>query len=106
MSNTVFSNTIFHGLPSRDQFDGKKLSILVTGSNGITGSEVVNLLAKSPKRWEKIYALSRKPPASTDKHVVPIAVDFLNGSPAEIASILQEHNVKAYVHLTTFSGKS
>ena len=69
----------------------------MTGANGISGSEVVKLLAAAPQRWKTIYALSRKPPPSTNEHVVPIAVDFLDNSPAEIAAILLEHNVKAYV---------
>ena len=95
MSGSVFSDGLFHGLPSLQQFDGKKLSIIVTGANGISGSEVVSLLAKVPDRWETIYALSRKPPVSTDNHVVPIAVDFLSSTPSEIAAIFREHGVKA-----------
>jgi len=98
MSNpqTVVSKGIFHGLPTYPQYDGKKLMAIVTGANGISGSAMVKVLSEAPERWEKVYALSRRPAShSGGDNVIPIAVDFLNSTPEQIAKILREHNVKA-----------
>jgi hypothetical protein len=95
-SQTVVSKGIFHGLPTFPEYDGKKLSIIVTGANGISGSAMVKVLSEAPERWDKIYALSRRPatyPASSN--IVSIAVDFLNSTPEAIAKVLRDHEVKA-----------
>jgi nucleoside-diphosphate-sugar epimerase len=95
-SQTVISRGIFHGLPTFPKDDGKKLSIIVTGANGISGSAMVKVLSDAPERWDRIYALSRKPrtyPASGN--IVSIAVDFLNSTPEAIGEVLRDHKVKA-----------
>lgn len=96
MAQTVISKGIFHGLPTFPQYEGKRLRVIVTGANGISGSAMVKVLGEAPERWEKIYALSRRP-ASTDNasNVESIAVDFLNSTPEEIAQILRDNNVQA-----------
>jgi hypothetical protein len=40
-SQTVFLKGIFHGLPTFPQHNGKKLTAIVTGANGISGSTMV-----------------------------------------------------------------
>lgn len=91
---TVQDNGIYHHLPTFPAHDGKKYSAIVTGANGISGSAIVDVLAESPDRWEIIYAISRRPPVSTQSHVKPIAADFLE-SPEVIAELLKKEGVKA-----------
>lgn len=38
------------------------LSAIITGANGISGFNTMRALLSSPKRWSRIYALSRSPP--------------------------------------------
>jgi nucleoside-diphosphate-sugar epimerase len=94
---TITSEGIFYGLPTFPDHDGKKYSAIVTGANGITGAHMVQHLAKFPERWESIYALSRKVPTSTQSHVKTISLDFLNSTPDQIAKVLKDNSVKAYV---------
>ncbi|KAK5717974.1 hypothetical protein LTR15_008817 [Elasticomyces elasticus] len=94
-TQTVFSEGILHGLPRFPDHEGKKYSAIVTGANGISGSEIVNALAAAPKRWEKIYALSRRPPTNDNPRVHGIAVDFLDSTPEEIAASLKQSGVEA-----------
>lgn len=94
----VHSHGIFHGLPDLAQHDGKGYTAIVTGANGISGANMTKVLAQSPQRWKRIYALSRRPPAETERlpeNVVHIAVDFLE-TPEVIATKLREHGVHAY----------
>lgn len=96
MSQAVFSKGIYHGLPTFPDHDGKKLRAIVTGANGISGSAMVKVLSEAPERWEKIYALSRRPPTGKlPPHVEHIAVDFLDSSPTEIGQVLKERGVEA-----------
>lgn len=96
MSQAIISRGIFHGLPTFPEYDGTKLRIIVTGANGISGSAMVKVLSDAPERWEKIYALSRRPPTeSVASNVEHIAVDFLDSTPDQIAKILQDHQVNA-----------
>ena len=95
-SQTVVSKGIFHGLPTFPHLDGKKLTAIVTGANGISGTAMVKVLSESPQRWDKIYALSRRPatyPATSN--VISIAVDFVDSSPEQIAKIFKDHHVTA-----------
>lgn len=95
-SQTVVSRGIFHGLPTFPEYDGKKLSIIVTGANGISGSAMLKVLSEAPERWDKVYALSRRPATyPANSNIVSIAVDFLDNAPEAIARVLKEHNVKA-----------
>ena len=55
------------------------------------------VLAQDPKRWKKIYCLSRRPPlipGGLPDHVEHIPLDFLK-EPKDIANVLQEHKVTA-----------
>lgn len=97
-SQTIVSKGIFHGLPTFPEYDGKKLTAIVTGANGISGSAMVKVLSEAPERWDKIYALSRRPPPKSESsNVIPVAVDFLDNTPEAIAKILKENEVKAWV---------
>jgi nucleoside-diphosphate-sugar epimerase len=94
-SQVVQSKGIFHGLPTFPDQENKTYTAIVTGANGISGAHILRTLMNAPNRWEKIYALSRKPPnfELSDK-VTFISVDFLQ-TPENIAQILQEHKVSA-----------
>jgi nucleoside-diphosphate-sugar epimerase len=94
---TVQTKGIYHHLPTFPAHDGKKYSAIVTGANGISGSAIIDVLAESPERWETIYAISRRPPVSTQPHVKTIAADFLR-SPEDIAELLKKEGVKASVN--------
>ncbi|KIY02028.1 uncharacterized protein Z520_02166 [Fonsecaea multimorphosa CBS 102226] len=104
MSQTVVSKGIFHGLPTYPQYEGKKLRIIVTGANGISGSAMTKVLSEAPERWEKIYALSRRPPSGkTAPGVEHIAVDFLGSTPEQIAQTLKDKHVEAdYVYFASY----
>jgi hypothetical protein len=96
-SQSVFSKGIFHSLPDLSKHDGKKYSAIVTGANGITGSHLIKILADASQRWGTVYALSRRVPSDpVAGNVKYLAIDFLS-SPEEIASVLVENRVKAYV---------
>lgn len=91
----VRSEGIFHGLPVIPACL-KKLRAIVVGASGQSGQPVVDVLSATPDRWEKVYALSRRPPTTKAKNVDHVAVDLLWG-PEKIASVLQEHRVQAQV---------
>ncbi len=96
MSQTVISKGIYHGLPTFPDHEGKKQRIIVTGANGISGSAMVKILSEGPGRWDKIYALSRRPPTGKlPSNVEHIAVDFLESTPEQIAGILKSNGVEA-----------
>jgi nucleoside-diphosphate-sugar epimerase len=98
-SHTVFSEGIFHGLPTFPEHDGKSYTAIVTGANGISGAHILQTLANAPSRWSRIYALSRRPPNfPLNDRVTFVSADFLK-EPKEIADILQKNNVKAYAVL-------
>ncbi|OAG43082.1 hypothetical protein AYO21_02701 [Fonsecaea monophora] len=89
----VRSEGIFRGLPVIDPSQ-RNLRVIVVGASGQSGQPVVDVLSSSPDRWEKIYALSRRPPATEAKNVEHVAVDLL-WEPGRIASALREHKVQA-----------
>jgi hypothetical protein len=95
ITQTIYSEGLFHGLPTFPSHDGKKYTAIVTGANGISGSEIVNVLAAAPERWEIIYAMSRRPPTSTNPKVRPIAADFLSSTPEELAAVFKKEGIKA-----------
>ena len=92
----IQSKGIFHGLPVYpDSISG--LTAIITGANGISGHYMLEVLTQDPKRWKKIYCLSRRPPTikgGLPDHVEHIPLDFLK-EPKEIASTLREKNVTA-----------
>ncbi|KAG0647472.1 Short chain dehydrogenase gsfE [Hyphodiscus hymeniophilus] len=100
---TTYSEGILYGLPTFPAHNSKKYTAIVTGSNGISGSEIVNALIASPERWETIYSMSRKPPKSDNRRVKPIAADFLNSTPAELAVLFKKESITAdYVFFTSY----
>lgn len=89
---TIESYDIYHGLPT---FEQENLTAIVAGANGLSGVHMLEILARHPQRWKKIYALSRRPPPSNlPENVEHISCDFLSSSEA-IATVLREHDVKA-----------
>ena len=93
---TVINKGIYYNLPTFPQHHDKKYTAIVTGTNGITGSALVDVLAASPERWSTIYAMSRRPASRTEANVESLAVDFLT-RPKELAATFQKEGVKAYV---------
>ncbi|KAK1093762.1 hypothetical protein LTR48_001668 [Friedmanniomyces endolithicus] len=92
----VQSAGIYHGLPVYPS-EHSGLTAIITGANGISGAYMLRVLAKDPKRWKKIYCLSRRPPlvaGGLPAHAEHIPLDFLK-DPKEIAGVLKEHNVTA-----------
>lgn len=87
---------IYHSLPVFDP-SIKGLTAIVTGANGISGHHMVRVLALSPKRWTKIYCLSRNPPVlkgGLPPNAEHISLDFLQ-SPEKIGAVLIEKGIKA-----------
>ena len=97
MSKTyqVRSDGIFRGLPVLDT-SLKGLRAIVVGASGQSGQPVVDVLSAHSNRWEKVYALSRRPPTTDAKSVEHIPVDLL-WEPEQVASVLRQHEVQAYV---------
>ncbi|KIV88649.1 hypothetical protein PV10_08313 [Exophiala mesophila] len=95
MSKTdqVRSEGIFRGLPVLDA-SLKGLRAIVVGASGQSGQPVVDVLSANTNRWEKVYALSRRPPTTGAKSVEHIPVDLL-WEPEQVASILLKHEVQA-----------
>lgn len=91
-SQRVFTRGIYHGLPDLSTHAG--LTAVVSGANGISGAHMVRVLAENPTRWNKIYALSRRPPSgSWPKTVVHVPVDFME-NPETIADILRKNDIR------------
>ena len=91
-SNTqlVRSEGIYHGLPCfPETITG--LKAMVVGASGQSGQPMIDILSSEPRRWQKVYALSRKPPkAASDSNVEHVPIDLL-WSQEKIASALREH---------------
>ena len=87
----VRSDGIYHGLPVLDNRHSG-LRAIVVGASGMSGQSMIDILLQSARRWEKVYALSRRAPLSSDAEHVPI--DLLK-EPDEIAKILKKHTVQA-----------
>lgn len=94
-AQTIHNSGIHYNLPTFPAHDGKKYTAIVTGANGISGSEIVNALVAAPERWEVIYAMSRRPPPSHNDRVKSIAADFLSSSPEDLVVLFEEEGVKA-----------
>lgn len=95
---------IYHNLPTFSP-DITGLTAIVTGANGISGFHTMRVLLESPKRWKKIWALSRRPPppemmellpADARERVEHVACDFL-GKPDAIAKQMKDKKVTADV---------
>ena len=92
---TIVNKGIFYNLPTFPHHDGKGYTAVVTGANGVTGSALIDVLAASPERWNKIFAMSRRPVLRKEPNVKSIAADFLT-SPEELAATFRREGVKAY----------
>ena len=90
----VRSDGIFHGLPVfPDDLSG--LRAIVVGASGQSGQPMVDVLGSNPQRWEKVYALSRRPPALKNiTNVEHVPVDLL-WRPERISDLLLKHQVQA-----------
>lgn len=91
----VYSNGIYHGLPVIDE-SRAGLSAIVVGASGMSGVPQIEVLMQSPKRWKKVYALSRRAPqvagdATTVQH---IPTDLLD-DPKDTAKKLKDGGVEA-----------
>lgn len=104
-SQVVHSNGIFHGLPAfPDLPESCNLTALVTGATGVSGYNMVKVLAAS-NRWSKIYCLSSRPPpenffsdlGDAAHRVEHLMIDFLD-DPAQISHRLNEHVPHVYVN--------
>ncbi|RMY45537.1 hypothetical protein D0865_09850 [Hortaea werneckii] len=101
---TIRSDGIYHGLPVfPENFGG--LTAIITGANGIPGTHMLRVLCKHPKRWSKIYALSRRAPyMDLPPHVEHVTMDLLQ-SPEQIARQLKEGDIKAdlcsFLHISS-----
>ncbi|KAK4168164.1 Iridoid synthase [Cladorrhinum sp. PSN259] len=114
VTQMVQSKGIIHGLPVYSDANPKLkgLTALVTGATGVSGYQMVKVLASSPQRWAKIYCLSSRPPPANffsdlgedaAKRVEHIAVDFLS-EPSQIAhQLLTEAKIKKVDHIFYFS---
>jgi hypothetical protein len=90
----IESKSIYHGLPVFSR-DIKRLTAIVTGASGISGYQQLRVLCETPRRWQKIYALSRRPPhGSWPDHVEHVPIDLLQ-SPETIAAELSARGVRA-----------
>jgi hypothetical protein len=90
-----------YGDPGRMHAMDFKLKNDGTLNRCISGYHMLRVLAEAPSRWTKIYCLSRRPPAipgGLPVNAEHIALDFLK-EPQEIAKVLKEHGIKAYVCL-------
>ncbi|KAK0711713.1 hypothetical protein B0H67DRAFT_586144 [Lasiosphaeris hirsuta] len=102
---------IYHGLPTYPANAPalRGLTALVTGATGVSGYQMVKVLAAAPKRWAKVYCLSARPPPDNffrdlgegARRVEHIAIDFL-ADPALIARQLKD-KIPSVDHIFYFS---
>ncbi|KAI9654536.1 MAG: hypothetical protein M1821_006626 [Bathelium mastoideum] len=100
----IQSHGIYHGLPVYPP-EVSGLTAIITGANGISGNYMLRVLAKDPKRWSKIYCLSRRPPfigGSLPPNAEHIPLDFLK-EPKDIAAGLKETGVTHVDHVFFYS---
>jgi hypothetical protein len=93
-STSITTKDVCYGVPTYPNIpDGQ--TAIVAGANGVSGQYMLKLLADNPKRWKKVYALSRRPPVGIDApNIEHIALDFLSGV-ENIKATLASKNVKA-----------
>ena len=90
----VFSKGIYHALPTFPEHH-KGLSAIIAGANGISGTYMARVLGEAPERWDKIYCMSRRPPAfDLPEHAKFIQSDLLK-DPKDLGAELKESGVKA-----------
>lgn len=99
----IRSDGIFMGLPLyRPTPQSQRQTAIITGATGISGYNMVKVLAAS-ERWAKVYCLSRRAPperfftdlgADADK-VKHLSIDFLN-EPDEITKSLNSTISRVY----------
>jgi 5,10-methylene-tetrahydrofolate dehydrogenase/methenyl tetrahydrofolate cyclohydrolase len=89
----VRSEGIYHGLPVIDP-KVQGLRAIVVGASSQSGQPVVDVLSSNLERWTKVYALSRRAPATTAENIEHIAIDLL-WEPDRIAEALRHQDVQA-----------
>ncbi|OJJ57292.1 hypothetical protein ASPSYDRAFT_1049617 [Aspergillus sydowii CBS 593.65] len=89
----IQSKGIYLGLPTfPDTYEG--YTAVVAGANGISGHHMMRVLCESPKRWKKIYAVSRRPPnGEWPAHVEHVSLDLLQ-SPEPLAAECLKRGIK------------
>ena len=92
-TQVVRSKGICHGLPVFPP-DLKGLDAVVVGASGISGLHMLQVLREAPKRWRKVYALSRRLPDCQGSNIQHVSVDLLR-SPEETAQALRSAGVRA-----------
>ncbi|KAK5050884.1 hypothetical protein LTR84_003443 [Exophiala bonariae] len=110
-SHKIYTNGIYHGLPTFPEHDGKQYTALVLGASGITGAYFVRVLSQSPL-WKEIFAISRTAPQGPlPSHVHHVAIDLLQ-DPAAIAEAFKRNKIRpdyvffaAYIQPPPISGK-
>lgn len=91
----VYSNGIYHGLPViEDSHHG--FSAIVVGASGMSGQSQIDVLLQSPRRFKKVFALSRRAPQIGEKSsaLQHVPVDLLK-DPSETAGALKAAQVEA-----------
>jgi hypothetical protein len=108
-TQVVRSQGIYHGLPTYpDGPSYRNLTALVTGATGVSGYNMVKVLAASG-RWTKVYCTSSRPPPSNffanlggdAAKVEHLVIDFLD-EPEQIARRLNARG-KHLDHIFYFS---
>lgn len=94
--SAVYSDGICHGLPVIPH-NQSGLHAIVVGASGMSGQSTIDVLVQNPKRWQRVYALSRRPPIVDSKNQANcehIRTDLLD-SPETIGNSLMERGVRA-----------
>lgn len=90
----VYSEGIYNGLPDfPTSVNGARA--IVVGASGQSGQPLIEVLSSDPKRWAKVYALSRRPPKTSSNCNVEFLPLDLFTKPEESAQLLLKHNVQA-----------
>ena len=90
---SIRSEGIYHGLPQLPP-NTKGLKAIVAGASGLSGEHMMEVLGGSPERWEKVYAVSRRPPVTASSSIHHVSVDLLL-PPEKIATTFQDAGVQA-----------
>ena len=89
----VYTSGIHHGLPVISP-SHTGLKAIVVGASGMSGQCMIDILTQHPQRWEKIYAMSRRPPQTKSSNVKHVPLD-LTKEPEDMAKMSKAHGVEA-----------
>ena len=88
---------IYNGLPVVQVNERTRgLRAIVVGASGMSGQSMIDVLVQDRNRWNKVYALSRRPPqlGYGSSNVEHISFDLLK-EPDELGRTLKQHGVQA-----------